>query len=1055
MFQIQKSKILPKQIHTLIRATFSFVMILASIFATITSVIKIPVKAATGNYINQSYLTDYPWDSVSSSAQPWRSYQETMPAHRFVNGIGVNDGTRNNPGNNAVYAKLLADSGIKNVRYNLEWGDLDYNTEEFPGYINVKLQNTMSNYKQNGIRPLILINVNEYTAVPNKSDTFTVSSSNQGAKSITFNNVSGISVGYSGLGAVFDFNPVVSISGNTVTFSNPIGSPSSGSQISLTKLKYRPFSKPGYVSYQETINGFNKYVDYVATKMAEYMGTTTNTNNKGFDLEIYNELSFGATFLDLNNYYETPEYSGGSGADYYIAQEFSNHIEGSPLYKGVGISNGFESQRPWATGSSTPKNFTSLSKHLYADDHNFGGLNTWQPEEWGQMYRTESAMRDLANFETWVPGGNHSRYTRKDANNQPVEVPIRMTEIGINGKSPNAVYNTETDELNMKARVMSRLYPFWIQKGTISVDTYVAGYDGSTPNDANGLTGEPFNILSQYQYNWIKNNPTSPYPTSDTRFNSVKTLNVIGNMAREMKIGMDPNLTLKTTRPISLQSWSGSSPQSLGTNLTTDDVFAFLPFQSNAKKFVIPFYMMTPDMGKKQADQNFSLDILGINSIGASAKVFDPFTNVSTTTTFTGSNNNIALTVPTADYAKFLIIEENVVTVVPPADFTSNQVGSPTINPSPTIDGNMDNTYTSNTLKTLTNFTPANSDTADLSANFRSTWDASNLYLHFDVKDQTLLAQTTLPAYQRDGVEILLDSNNSKSAAYDAANDCKITFPADTTNTQIPETYGGTNCNLTGISYKIIAKTGGYQMEIKIPFTSLGTNPATHSVNDLLGFDVQISDTDVLSTPRETILTLKNPNVATIWNTPSTWGAMRLDPADIVSPEILLNLKVNLQGAYVTSTSTMKNNLQLANLVPKNGLPSLPTDTVDWITVDLKQGGSVIDSKQALLNQAGNISISTDTPLNLTIGNNPLIDFTTNANVYGGNQALLKTGVYGLKHGNSNSDTKISSLDRTQLRSVNDSSNVYSNNDLNMDGNVTTTDRTIVRLARDATEVLK
>jgi hypothetical protein len=425
-------------------------------------------------------------------------------------------------------------------------------------------------------------------------------------------------------------------------------------------------------------------------------------------------------------------------------------------------------------------------------------------------------------------------------------------------------------------------------------------------------------------------------------------------------------------------------------------------------------------------------------------------------------------------------IQDNVV-VAPTADFTANLVGSPTANPSPTIDGTMDSSYTSNPVKALTNLTPASNDPADLSANFRSTWDANNLYLHFDVNDQTLLTPASLPAYQRDGIEVLLDSNNSKGASYDGVNDCKITLPADITNAQAPEVYGAPNCNTTGIVYKTVAKTGGYQMEIKIPFTTLGTNPATHAVNDFLGFDVQISDTDVIASPRESILTLKNPNVGTIWNTPQTWGNLKLEPAGVVTQtDMIVNLKANLQGAYSTTNSTMTNTLKTNNnnLLPLNGLANqaaIPLDSVDWVTVDLKQSGAVVESKQALVNQAGNITvsftkpagsyhinikhrnhlaISTDIAVNLVAGNNTLIDFTGNNNVKGGNQALLKAGVFGMKRGNANSDLKIDAQDRSLVRTALDSNNIYSNIDLNMDGVINSLDKSIARFTFDSTAAL-
>ena len=70
----------------------------------------------------------------------------------------------------------------------------------------------------------------------------------------------------------------------------------------MMTLKYRPFSVPGSPDYNATMNGWNTYVRNVAKFAAETLGTT-QAADKGFDMEIWNELTFGSQFLSINNYY--------------------------------------------------------------------------------------------------------------------------------------------------------------------------------------------------------------------------------------------------------------------------------------------------------------------------------------------------------------------------------------------------------------------------------------------------------------------------------------------------------------------------------------------------------------------------------------------------------------------------------------------------------------------------------------------------------------------------------------------------------------------------------
>jgi hypothetical protein len=59
-------------------------------------------------------------------------------------------------------------------------------------------------------------------------------------------------------------------------------------------------------------------------------------------------------------------------------------------------------------------------------------------------------------------------------------------------------------------------------------------------------------------------------------------------------------------------------------NLYNRDVFAFLPYQVNSKRFVIPYYVMTRDVTKDLPPEQFTVQIKGIKGDGASVIAYDP-----------------------------------------------------------------------------------------------------------------------------------------------------------------------------------------------------------------------------------------------------------------------------------------------------------------------------------------------------------------------------------------------------------------------------------------------
>ena len=92
---------------------------------------------------------------------------------------------------------------------------------------------------------------------------------------------------------------------------------------------------------------------------------------EGYDLEVWNELSFGSQFLNAE-YYDTPAGTEGVSA---VTREITKALldetvayvrnPAHGIGPGVGISDGFASQTPFPSGANAPPGLTALSKHLY------------------------------------------------------------------------------------------------------------------------------------------------------------------------------------------------------------------------------------------------------------------------------------------------------------------------------------------------------------------------------------------------------------------------------------------------------------------------------------------------------------------------------------------------------------------------------------------------------------------------------------------------------------------------------------------------------------------
>ncbi|MFH1372111.1 MAG: sugar-binding protein [Planctomycetota bacterium] len=186
---------------------------------------------------------------------------------------------------------------------------------------------------------------------------------------------------------------------------------------------------------------------------------------------------------------------------------------------------------------------------------------------------------------------------------------------------------------------------------------------------------------------------------------------------------------------------------------------------------------------------------------------------------------------------------------------------------SPVIDGNEDDVWAVAEKNKLANvvYSPPSSSN-DISAGYKIMWDANNLYLLVDVADDVLKSDSE-EYWQDDSVEIFIDADNSKSSEY-GENDYQYGFKWAKTAPAVQETRHN---RTEGVQFAIAQADAGYRMEIRFPWSTLGTKP---SVGAKIGLDVHVNDDDD-GGDRDTKITWRDKQDNT-WQNPQLFGNAEL-----------------------------------------------------------------------------------------------------------------------------------------------------------------------------------
>jgi hypothetical protein len=646
--------------------------------------------------IDARQYTTVPNSSRSFWMQPWRSYLDTWPASRMRDGIGINFTV--SPIEASATAKLLGSSGFRRARMEIGWNALSFDDpSKLTPASESSIRTRLVALRDNGIRPLILLNSNEREPTPTKVVSLTLlADAPAGARSVTLSqtNLSSVVPGRTG----FDFDGlaagvlITGLNGSVATLSRPLPSTMSRGPHDARTLTAEPFAVPLLSNgapnprFERTLAAWLQYVKTTTNYVKSVLGTDD------FDVEIWNEVTFGARFLWNTFYYSPPPETGtGDVKDVLLRRTVAFLRDPATGVPRVRIGDGFANQTQVAAGSTEPPGVTAMDKHPYSDGNlyptslKYGGIKPidalgkpnyfvigneyrdtfaptfteYMPEHFLTAFQTETLIRDLSPITTlgWK-NTPHGRFTAPPGSQAPE---MWITEYNLSAIAMNLFVRppmTPDERDHLRAKVALRTYAAYLGKGATHVDLFAA------------KSTEAFQLIPQRFFDAIKQNPAA-YPSADPG----PVMKSVGRLAAAMA---GPP-TISPPRALTLDAVADNHNQVMfqgnGTPayppLYHRDMLFFSPFQADGHRFVAPVYVMTTDLSKVYApsapagtpgrmdlpDEQFRLTIGGLDAAKATVSYSDPVTGQAKPASIVGRTpTGITVQLPVTDYPRLLTI---------------------------------------------------------------------------------------------------------------------------------------------------------------------------------------------------------------------------------------------------------------------------------------------------------------------------------------------------------------------------------------------------------------
>ncbi|HXX94294.1 MAG TPA: hypothetical protein VEN81_11725, partial [Planctomycetota bacterium] len=247
-------------------------------------------------YVDPAQL-DLPFPKHSHLKQPWRAWMETRPGTGFREGLGIN---YNVPSNDELAVRLLAEAGFRAARKEIGWASVAW--DESGIHEAPRLRKLLGLFRQHSIRPTFLLNCHQGAPCPVQFfEGRLLEDAPKGALRVKLAEPDRFTVGRTGLSGLTDYwaaealLTAVDPASGLCTLSKPLPKDLKAGKVPMATLKYLPLHPPGTPEFDETVQGWIRYATLVGKLSLE-------AGIDDFDLEIYNELTFGTKFLDIRNY---------------------------------------------------------------------------------------------------------------------------------------------------------------------------------------------------------------------------------------------------------------------------------------------------------------------------------------------------------------------------------------------------------------------------------------------------------------------------------------------------------------------------------------------------------------------------------------------------------------------------------------------------------------------------------------------------------------------------------------------------------------------------------
>ena len=593
--------------------------------------------------------------------QPLLAYADTPPAAALRSAIGVSLDV--GPGQLDRTARLLAANGFARARLEVSWNRMDFERPDRlrdPG----ALRAALGSLRRHGLRPLILLNANHGEPVPvRRLSLRTVADAPAGARSVRLapEAAGAVVPGLTGLDARAEFKAAATLitavgPDGVATLSRPLAEDRPAGPQPGTTLRFRPFARPVRAdgtpnpAFEATMAGWREYVLGVAGLAREALGPG------GFDLEVWNELSFGSEFLDINTYYD-PIVDEGPGdalevtTDAILRGTIAAVRDPARDLGAVGVGNGFASQRPWDAGSTSPVGLTAIDKHPYPPVLSFpedatpdtirpldalgrpsGTLDEagiWRdafvpryrahfPEHFLTAIQTEHLVRDLSPITTSVFGTQHGRRT-----GPPGEAPPQLWITEINLAPARDL--PAAARARIQAKAVLRALVAYVHAGSSQVYLFAA----------RGSGGEN-QIVSPAFFAELASGEGDPGDGTGG-----PTLDAVRRLADA--VDGPPDLAPRPLHLVAVGDAAGRVEfAGDGTDAHPDlahrDLVAALPFQADEDRWVVPAYVITrdlervrrPDLAAEDPARHdlpaapYRLELRGLETCDLSLGVTDP-----------------------------------------------------------------------------------------------------------------------------------------------------------------------------------------------------------------------------------------------------------------------------------------------------------------------------------------------------------------------------------------------------------------------------------------------